>query len=183
MKSLSNFTIILLLSISSILNAQNDSIDKQNANLLEEYKQKFEQIEQQRLKDSVRKAELEKRIEALNISDLTTRQYLQKQLTDIERGEAQLLNKKKKSIDSLRTTAVAYPVVVGGTDTIYHIYTKLGASTPRERADNISKKIKLLVEDDFFRPDSLLVIPAENAHDIVYGEIIVASISETDAMW
>ena len=71
MKSLSNFTIILLLSISSILNAQNDSIDKQNANLLEEYKQKFEQIEQQRLKDSVRKAELEKRIEALNISDLT----------------------------------------------------------------------------------------------------------------
>ena len=44
MKSLSNFTIILLLSISSILNAQNDSIDKQNANLLEEYKQKFEQI-------------------------------------------------------------------------------------------------------------------------------------------
>ncbi|MDX9918451.1 MAG: mechanosensitive ion channel [Paludibacter sp.] len=183
MKSLSNFTIILLLSISSILNAQNDSIDKQNANLLEEYKQKFEQIEQQRLKDSVRKAELEKRIEALNISDLTTRQYLQKQLTDIERGEAQLLNKKKKSIDSLRTTAVAYPVVVGGTDTIYQIYTKLGASTPRERADNISKKIKLLVEDDFFRPDSLLVIPAENAHDIVYGEIIVASISETDAMW
>ena len=96
MKSLSNLTIILLLSISSILNAQNDSIDKQNANLLEEYKQKFEQIEQQRLKDSVRKAELEKRIEALNISDLTTRQYLQKQLTDIERGEAQLLNKKKK---------------------------------------------------------------------------------------
>ena len=137
MNSLSNFTIILLLSISSILNAQNDSIDKQNANLLEEYKQKFEQIEQQRLKDSVRKAELEKRIEALNISDLTTRQYLQKQLTDIERGEAQLLNKKKKSIDSLRTTAVAYPVVVGGTDTIYQIYTKLGASTPRERADNI----------------------------------------------
>ena len=53
MKSLSNFTIILLLSISSILYAQNDSIDKQNANL-EEYKQKFEQIEQQRLKDSVR---------------------------------------------------------------------------------------------------------------------------------
>ena len=96
MKSLSNLTIILLLSISSILNAQNDSIDKQNANLLEEYKQKFEQIEQQRLKDSVRKAELEKRIEALNISDLTTRQYLQKQLTDIERGEAQLLNKEKK---------------------------------------------------------------------------------------
>lgn len=183
MKSLSNFTIILLISISSILNAQNDSIDKQNANLLEEYKQKFEQIEQQRLKDSVRKAELEKRIEALNISDLTTRQYLQKQLTDIERGEAQLLNKKKKSIDSLRTNAVAYPVIVGGTDTINHIYTKLGATTPRERADNISKKIKLLVEDDFFRPDSLLVIPAENAHDIVYGEIIIMSISETDAMW
>lgn len=183
MKSLSNFTIILLLSISYILNAQNDSIDKQNANLLEEYKQKFELIEQQRLKDSVRKTELEKRIEALSISDLTTRQYLQKQLTDIERDEAQLLNKKKKSIDSLRTTAVAYPVVLGDTDTIYHIYTKLGASTPRERADNISKKIKLLVEDDFFRPDSLLIIPAENAHDIVYGEIILVSISETDAMW
>ena len=87
MKSLSNFTIILLLSISSILNAQNDSIDKQNANLLEEYKQKFEQIEQQRLKDSVRKAELEKRIEALNISDLTTRQYLQKQLAAIVTGK------------------------------------------------------------------------------------------------
>ncbi|MBN2766658.1 MAG: mechanosensitive ion channel [Paludibacteraceae bacterium] len=176
-------SIVILLISASHLTAQKDSTDIANISLLEEYQQKFEQIEQQRLKDSVRKVELEKRIESLSISDLTTRQYLQKQLTDIEREEAQLMAEKKKSIDSLRTTAVAYPVVVGGTDTIYHIYTKLGASTPRERAENISKKIKMLVEDDLFRPDSLQIIPAENAHDIVYGDIIVLSISETEALW
>lgn len=62
MKSLSNFTIILLLSISSILNAQNDSIDKQNANLLEEYKQKFEQLSSKGLKIRCVKLNLNKEL-------------------------------------------------------------------------------------------------------------------------
>lgn len=62
MKSLSNFTIILLLSISSILNAQNDSIDKQNANLLEEYKQKFEQLSSKGLKIRCVKLNLKKEL-------------------------------------------------------------------------------------------------------------------------
>jgi hypothetical protein len=175
-----NFLLAILLFFSTLAQAQNDTI---NVNLLQEYKQKFEIIEQQRVKDSIRKAELEKKIEALNISDFATRQYLQNQLNDIDKEEAQRKEKKKRSIDSLRTSVVAYPVIPVFGDTIYRLYSKLGASTPPERAENIKRKIKLLINDDFFSADSLRVLPAENTHDIVYGEIIVMSISETDAMW
>jgi len=68
-------------------------------------------------------------------------------------------------------------------DTLFLVYSKIGASTPKERAINISRKIEKLYEDDFLKTDSILVVKSENTCDIVYGEIIIMSISENDAIW
>jgi len=52
-----------------------------------------------------------------------------------------------------------------------------------ERAVHISNKIHALYDDDLLNIDSIKIIESENAQDIVYGETIIMSISETDALW
>lgn len=83
--------------------------------------------------------------------------------------------------DSLKRTEKGYPVMGLNSDTLFYIHEKIGASTPQERAVNISRKIKKLYEDDFADLDSVGVIKSENYYDIVYGEMIIMSISELDS--
>lgn len=68
-------------------------------------------------------------------------------------------------------------------DTLFLLYAKIGSLTPKERAIDISRKIKKLYEDDFLKIDSILVLKAEYTYDIVYDDIIIMSVSEGDAMW
>ncbi|HUX95742.1 MAG TPA: mechanosensitive ion channel family protein [Bacteroidales bacterium] len=89
---------------------------------------------------------------------------------------------EQKSIsDSLKSTDKGYPVMGLNQDTLFFIHGKIGASTPQERAINITRKIKKLYEDDLVDLDSVKIIKAENTYDIVYGEIIIMSISEHDS--
>jgi small-conductance mechanosensitive channel len=108
---------------------------------------------------------------------------LLQQLKSIEENEKKRIEDKKAHIESLRNTAKGYPVIGAMKDTLFLIYSKIGASTPKERAINISRKIEKLYEDDFLKADSILVMKSENTFDIIYGEIIIMSISENDAIW
>ncbi len=176
---------ILLLSLSGF--AQTDSIaqknDSINAAVLDAYNQRIAQIEQQRLNDSIKKAELEAQLKSLKTADNLKKEDLQRQLKQIEDNERQRIADKKARIDSLRLTAKGYPVKGVLNDTLFFIYSRLGASKPNERAENISQRIEKLFDDDFLKVDSLIYITAENSVDIVYGEHIIMSISETDALW
>ncbi len=91
-------------------------------------------------------------------------------------------NKKAKN-NSLRDSTVGYPVIGIIKDTLFMVYTKQGASTPDERAKNISRKIKKLYRNDFLRTDSIQVVQSEDNYDIIYGKIIIMSVSEKDALW
>ncbi len=66
---------------------------------------------------------------------------------------------------------------------LFYIYSKLGASTPSERADLITGKIKKVYQDDFFNSDSITVQQSDYTVDVVYDDIIIIGISEIDALW
>lgn len=66
-------------------------------------------------------------------------------------------------------------------DTLFSINTKQGTLSANERAQNVSKRIKRLYEDDFLVLDSIQVIQQDNTEDIVYKELIILSISQADA--
>ena len=159
---------------------KNDSI---NNIALHEYNQKLAKAEKQRVEDSIKKAELESQLLILKTTDNLQKEELQQQLKSIEENEKKRIESKKTHIDSLRNTAKGYPVIGAMKDTLFLVYSKIGASTPKERAINISRKIEKLYDDDFQKVDSILVVKSENAYDIVYGEIIIMSISENDAKW
>jgi len=167
--------------------AQSDSLDVQNdsANVsaLEDYSRRLAEIEQQRQTDSIKKEALEAQLRLLKMTDSLQKQELTRQLLTLDANEQKRMADKKARIDSLRATAKAFPVLGPDNDTLFYVYSKVGASTPRERASNISRKIQVLYEDDFLKIDSIVVMPSENAWDIVYGETIIMSVSENDALW
>jgi len=49
--------------------------------------------------------------------------------------------------DTMKLAVVGYPVIGPSGDTLLFIYSKIGESTPEERADRINTKIKKLYEE------------------------------------
>ena len=178
---------MLMLSCSIASYGQTDSIVQKNDSInniaLNEYNQKLGEVEKLRVADSIKKAELESQLLKLKTTDNLQKEELLQQLKSIEENEKKRIEDKKAHIESLRNTAKGYPVIGAMKDTLFLIYSKIGASTPKERAINISRKIEKLYEDDFLKADSILVMKSENTFDIIYGEIIIMSISENDAIW
>ena len=176
-----------MLSCSIASYGQTDSIVQKNDSInniaLNEYNQKLGEVEKLRVADSIKKAELESQLLKLKTTDNLQKEDLLQQLKSIEENEKKRIEDKKAHIESLRNTAKGYPVIGAMKDTLFLIYSKIGASTPKERAINISRKIEKLYEDDFLKADSILVMKSENTFDIIYGEIIIMSISENDAIW
>lgn len=177
----------IILLYGNFASAQNDSIpvgsDSINTVLMQEFNQRLAEIEQQRIADSIRKAELEKQIISLTTTDNLKKEELQRQLEEIESHQKKLADEKRNRIDSLRATAVGFPVYGAMDEILFHIYTKIGALTPNERAENISKQIDQLYKNDFLKIDSIQIVPSEYTLDIIYGDLIVVSLSETDAIW
>ena len=188
MKRLRHYVIlVVILLFCSASYAQTDSIykinDSINASAWGDYDKKIAEIEQQRIADSIKKAELESQLKLLKTTDNLQKEELIQKLKTIEENENQRIADKKRRIDELRNTAIGYPVIGVSGDTLFLVYSKIGASTPKERAANITRKIKKLYQDDFIKIDSISIVKSENTFDIVYGEIIIMSISENDALW
>ena len=60
---------------------------------------------------------------------------------------------------------------------------KSDLSNQQERAASITAKIRKLYDDDFLKIDSIVPVISENTIDIVYRDMIIMSISESDALW
>lgn len=84
--------------------------------------------------------------------------------------------------DSLKTAvATRYPVVLFS-DTLFYISNRLATMTPKERAGKISGRLVALFDNDTVDISKLHASPNEGYVDVVYGEIIVMSVSPNDAL-
>lgn len=181
MKAKTYLILIVLLVFSIVcVRGQNDSTngdnDSLNNILLLDYNKKIAEIEQHKAADSIKKAELEEQLKALKTSDSLQKENLKSQIREIEAN-------RQHRIDSIRLVAIGYPVIGIYNDTLLFIYSKIGASKPKTRAANITSRIEKLFDDDYLNIDSIAFIDSEYTIDIVYGETIIMSISETDALW
>jgi len=162
------------------INHKNDSL---NAVILKKYNEKQEEINQYRIADSVTKANLESQINSLKLSDSSKKTELQKQLNDLKNKEVIRLAEKKEEIDSLRHTAKGYPVMGFFSDTLFYIYNNSGSFSAEDRAAAIINRIKTLSGNYKFAPDSIKILPSETATNLTYGDNIIMSISDNDALW
>ncbi len=187
LKSLFQFFLCLLLFCGANAFAQKDSaskkVDSQNVAILNSFNQNQEQVEQQRLADSIQKAELEAQIASLKTTDNLKKEELETQLQKLREKDALRIAEKRKQIDSLRATAKGFPVMGFFKDTLFIIYNKLGSFSPQDRANAISLRIHDLADKFDFSADSLFISSSEITADIIYGSIIVMSVTESDALW
>ncbi|MFZ4521797.1 MAG: mechanosensitive ion channel family protein [Bacteroidales bacterium] len=65
---------------------------------------------------------------------------------------------------------------------IFNIYTRIGPFTPDERAKAVEEKLKKIAADPFFRGDSIKLFESETSYDVMYGEMVITSVDERDAM-
>ncbi len=188
MNKITNLLLSVTLSFVTLAAiAQEDSIiiksDSLKSTIQNEYNKKLAEIERQRKADSLKKAELEIQIASLKTTDNLKKEDLQQQLQELKNKEAERLANKKARIDSLRHTVKAYPVHGLMHDTLFLIYSKFGSFSAKDRADAITDRINKLAGTFGFKPDSLKLSEAEASIDLVFGESIIMSVSENDALW
>ncbi len=177
MKNIISLTLVLLSTFAPGCFAQDDSTTRQ----LRDFQILLHQLEQNRYADSIMKVELTTQFSRLKPSQNIEKKRVETDIKTIDIKDSLRRMDMLKRAQYLRENTVGYPVILSS-DTLFLIYTKIGSSTPKERAFNISKRIKTLSEDDFFEPDSLIISESENNVDIDYGELIVISISDLDAL-
>ena len=182
---------IILLSLAIFVcfngKAQADKLltnqDSSNQRVIAQYKQRIVETEKQRIADSVKRTELMNSLKSLQLSETYKKEKLQKQLLEISNRDSQRIVQKRVRIDSLRQIRKGNPVIGLLNDTLFYIYERFGTSNSAERAGHVSARIRSLYNDDFLNVDSIKNVESENAIDIVYGETIIMSVSETDALW
>jgi small-conductance mechanosensitive channel len=183
--------VVVLLALT-VISAQTDSltIDSIPKPLVDSseivqksFQKKLDNLEKQRLLDSLKKADLEAQIKDLKNSDVGQRDKLQEEINIINAQETARIQQKKQQIAALRKSTKGYPVIGFFEDTLFKVYTKLGSFSAKERADAITRRISSLPDNIGFSSDSLLVNTAENSSDITYGETIIMSVSQNDALW
>jgi small-conductance mechanosensitive channel len=74
-----------------------------------------------------------------------------------------------------------YPVTGVLGDTIFYVFTRTGATLPKERAKLISERIRGIFESDFFAQDSIILNGDDGAYDISYKGKIIVHITEKEA--
>lgn len=180
------FFIIAFFYFSNAIIAQNTgkvSSDSINTVSLKNFSKNLADIETQRIADSIRKAELEAQILALKTTDNLKKEELQNQLKVLISQDSIRIAEKKVRIDSMRLTVKSYPVNGFFSDTLFMVFGKLGSFSAHDRAEAICNRIKKLTSVRGFKTDSLIIAEAETTIDLIFGETIITSISENDALW
>jgi len=76
-------------------------------------------------------------------------------------------------------TGSGFPVVMS--ETLFRVYSSLGAFSAAERVQAIERRLAQLVRDPLFEPDSLHVVESELTTDVAYRDRIILSVTSADA--
>ena len=111
---------------------------------------------------------------------------LRMQLEDLKlqqvSGDSLKRLKQKARIDSLRSVTTGVPVVVDE-DTLFYLYAKNGGFSALQRAEMEAHSIDQLGRRMKLQPDSLYLENSESGTDLMYGNKVITTITDQDAMW
>ncbi|MDR2918439.1 MAG: mechanosensitive ion channel family protein [Tannerella sp.] len=117
-----------------------------------------------------------------NAENTRQKKALEKQLSELIQADSLRKVKLQHRIDSLKLITRGMPVTLMQ-DTIYFIYTNFGSITASERATLNSEKIYNTARIFSLKSDSLIIAEGNSTSDIMYRDLILASVTDADAMW
>ena len=89
---------------------------------------------------------------------------------------------QRQRIDSLRAITPGVPVVVEE-DTLFKIYAARGGHSALDRAETASEMITKIGHSGSLRRDSVYLLDNDTYIDIMYGDKVIMSVTEQDALW
>ena len=131
--------------------------------------------------DSLLVQELMLEIEQMKLNEILLKSKLE------ENNQHHLADSLKKAvniqrIDSLRAVTPGVPVVVEA-DTLFKIYAARGGHSAFDRAQTATETIIKIGHDRRLRRDSVYLLDNDSYIDIMYGEKVIISVTENDALW
>lgn len=131
--------------------------------------------------DSSRLYELTLQLEQMKLNEILLRSKLE------ENSQYFLADSLKRArqiqrIDSLRGITPGVPVVVDG-DTLFRLYAARGGHSALDRAETTAQMIMKIGHEGHLRRDTVSLLDNDNYIDIMYGDKVIMSVTEQDALW
>lgn len=142
----------------------------------------MQQVEHERMADSLKQALLIEQINALKTNELKEKEQIRQQLLKLQTADSLRNSLLTRQVDSLKKKAAGAPVVVGE-DTLCVLYTNIGSFTPSERAEHCAKNIIKTAGIYSVKFDSLTLTENSSSTDINFKDHVLLSVSDLDAQW
>lgn len=132
--------------------------------------------------DSIRMQQLELQLQEMKLNEIV----LKTELNDVRNIHATTDSLKKaeqrRSIDSLRLLTPGVPLVIEN-DTLFTFYAKKGGLSAHDRVENATNTILKIGKDLSLKTDSVHLFDSEFYTDIMYGNKVILSVTDQDALW
>ena len=132
--------------------------------------------------DSAYVANLQKTLETARLNEANMRMEMEQMKLQMAVADSVKYARQRQRIDSLRQFTKGIPVVADG-DTLFYLYTKRGGYTPQQRAQMTGSAIEELGRRFNLRPDSVSVDHSDIVSDLMYGNKVLLSLTDQDALW
>ena len=132
--------------------------------------------------DSAYVANLQKTLETARLNEANMRREMEQMKLQMASADSVKYARQRQRIDSLRQFTKGIPVVADG-DTLFYLYTKRGGYTPQQRAQMTGSAIEELGRRFNLRPDSVSVDHSDIVSDLMYGNKVLLSLTDQDALW
>ena len=133
-------------------------------------------------KDSIRMQELELQLQEMKLNEIMLRSERDDALYKHITTDSLKKEEQRRSIDSLRTLTPGVPLIIDG-DTLLTFYAKRGGVSAYDRAENAVNMILKIGKDLSLKNDSVYLFRSEYQTDIMYGEKVILSVTDQDALW
>ena len=132
--------------------------------------------------DSAYVANLQKTLETARLNEANMRMEMEQMKLQMAAADSVKYARQRQRIDSLRQFTKGIPVVADG-DILFYLYTKRGGYTPQQRAQMTGSAIEELGRRFNLRPDSVSVDHSDIVSDLMYGNKVLLSLTDQDALW
>ncbi|MDD3036853.1 mechanosensitive ion channel family protein [Bacteroides sp.] len=132
--------------------------------------------------DSVQLANLQKSLDEARLSEANMRMEVEQMKLQMASVDSVKFAQQRQRIDSLRKFIKGVPVVADG-DTLFYLYTKRGGYTPQQRAQMTAAAIDELGRRFNLSPDSVSIDHSDIVSDLMYGNKVLLSLTDQDALW
>ncbi len=139
-------------------------------------------VEERHRLDSIRIQEMTLQLQEMRLNEIVLRTELDDAHNRNLATDSLKRVEQRRSIDSLRALTPGVPVLVDG-DTLFTLYAKRGGHSALDRAASVNDIILKIGKDRKLHKDSVYTFDSEYYVDIMYGDKVIASITDQDALW